>query len=339
MVRSTSQQRSAAQTPAVSTGNTVGVPFRVHEYPLRTAIHRTPKFAKKGLADFSVNVGLKCAHACTYCSSASMLRCHAAFQAVGESPFKQGYAIVDPDLPDKIVADSKRLRSRGVVQLCTTVDAWCPAAQQYDLGRRCLDALLADPGWIVRILTKSTTVAQDFDLIERHRERVLVGLSLTGTHDKDAVLAVTEPNASPVSQRMQVLREAHDRGLRTYGMLCPLLPGVADSPEQVEELVAFLRDCGAEEVFAEAVNPRGPGLKNTQEALQQAGFDQEAEAVAAIRRAATWSTYAATLIRNLQEELRRHEMIEKLRFLLYPKGLQPADRANIEAEATGVVWL
>ena len=139
-------------------------------------------------------------------------------------PLQNGYAIIDPDIPAKVAAEAKRIQKRGMAQLCTTVDAWCPAAQEHNLGRRCLKALLSEPGWTVRILTKNTAVARDFDLIEKHRDRVLVGLSLTGTPDKDDVLAVVEPNASPVSERMQALREAHERGLRTFGMFALCCP-------------------------------------------------------------------------------------------------------------------
>ena len=317
----------------------MNTPVRIHQYPLASAIHRTPEFAKKKLADFSVNVGLKCAHACAYCSSGAVLRCHRAFRELGESPFKHGYAIVDPDIPEKVAAESKRIRKRGIVQLCTTVDAWCPAAQQYDLGRRCLESLLADPGWTVRVLTKNAAVARDFDLIEKHRDRVLVGLSLTGTPDKTAVLSVIEPNASPLSDRVQVMQEAHERGIRTFGMLCPLMPGIADAPEQIEELITLLEACGVEEVFAEAVNQRGPGLKCTEEALRQSGFDGEADSLAQVRRAANWSVYVAALIRNLQKALRNHAMIEKFRFLLYPTNLQPADKSRLEADDAGIVWL
>jgi len=317
----------------------MNTPIRIHQYPLATAIHRTPEFAKKRLADFSVNVGLKCGHGCTYCSSGAVLRCHKAFQDLRESPFKHGYAIVDSELPAKLTTESKRIRKRGVVQLCTTVDAWCPAAQQYDLGRRCLEALLSEPGWIVRILTKNVAVARDFDLIEKHRDRVLVGLSLTGVASKDPLLAAIEPNASLVSERMAALREAHQRGLRTYGMLCPLMPGIANAPEDIESLVSFLQCCGVEEVFSEAVNQRGPGLKYTEEALRQSGLLAEADKLARIRRAADWSTYVADLIRDLQTAMRSHGMIEKLRFLLYPAKLQPDDKARIEADNVGVIWL
>ena len=118
----------------------------VHQTSLSEGLRRTPEFEKKKLAQFSVNVGVKCGHGCTYCSSGSLLRCHPAFKAAGESPFQHGYCIVDPDIPDKVARDAARRRSRGMVQLCTTVDAWCPGAQQYDLGRRCLEAILREPG-------------------------------------------------------------------------------------------------------------------------------------------------------------------------------------------------
>jgi DNA repair photolyase len=318
---------------------TMNVPARIHRYPLATAIHRTPEFAKKKLAAFSVNVGLKCGHGCAYCSSGAVLRCHKAFRDVHESPFQHGYAIVDPDLPEKLASESKRIRKRGVVQLCTTVDAWCPAAQQYDLGRRCLRALLAEPGWTVRILTKNAAVARDFDLIEKHRDRVLVGLSLTGTAAKDSVLAAIEPNASLVSERMATLREANRRGLRTYGMLCPLMPGIANSPQDILALISFLQECGVEEVFSEAVNQRGPGLKLTEEVLRQASLHAEADALAHVRRAAHWSAYVADLIRDLQAAMRANGIIEKLRFLLYSTKLQPTDKARIHADDVGVIWL
>jgi DNA repair photolyase len=311
----------------------------VYTFSLTSGISPTPEFAKKGLAEFAVNVGLKCGHGCTYCSSGALLRCHRAFKEIGRSPFAMDYAVVDPDVPERIAKAAARKRQRGIVQLCTTVDAWCPAAQKYQLGRRCLEALLAQPGWIVRILTKNAAVADDFDLIQKHKDRVLVGLSLTGTADQSGVLSVVEPNASPIQERMAALQEAHRLGLQTYGMLCPLLPGIADAARQIDELVAFVRGCGAKELFAEAVNPRGPGLKLTQEALGRRLFLSQAWAVSQIRNQRAWSAYVTRLIGDVQRSARRHGLIGGLRFLLYPGGLVPEDRAQIARDDAGVVWL
>lgn len=310
-----------------------------YTHPLKSGIRPTPEFKKKRLADYGVNVGLRCGHECTYCSSPALLRCHSAFKKIGRSPFESGYAITDPDSPQRVAADAARIRHRGMAQLCTTVDAWCPLAQEFKLGRRCLEALLGEPGWSVRVLTKNAAVASDFDLIEKNRDRVLVGLSITGTPDRDDVLSVVEPNASTNSDRTAAMTKAHELGLRTYGMLCPLLPGIANAPDQIEELVAFCDTCGVEEVFVEPVNARGPGLKNTEEALRGAGFRSEAEAVSRIRRRTNWSAYATQLVANVQAAMRRHGMLDKLRFLLYSSSLSSEDEANIRKDDAGVIWL
>jgi hypothetical protein len=185
-----------------------------------------------------------------------------------------GYAIVDPDTPERVARDAAQMRSRGLTQLCTTVDAWAPEAQEYNLGRRCLEAILTQPDWTVRILTKNVAVQWDYDLIKEHRDRVSVGLSLTATLAREAQISVVESNASRIGERQAALREAHRLGLRTYGMLSPLLSGIADDREAISELVGACLGYGAEEIFVEPVNARGAGFKLTQEALLAAGFEE-----------------------------------------------------------------
>jgi DNA repair photolyase len=306
---------------------------------MKSGICRTKEFAKKGLADYSVNVGLKCSHGCTYCSTGASNRRHRAFQELNLDPYDNGYTIVDPDKPTQVTIDAARIKNRGVVQLCTTVDAWAPEARKYNLGRRCLEALLAQPGWTIRILTKNAAVTDDFDIIQKHRDRVLVGLSLTGTEAKQSIIEAIEPNASMISERMVALEKAHRMGLRTYGMLCPLLPGIADEYAQVLDLVDFVHKCGAEEVFAEAVNPRGRGLILTADALRTHGYAAEAEAITAIRDQSAHSAYTVKLIRNVQRAMRKHRMIHKLRFLVYTSGLSKQAVAEIKRDDTGVRWL
>ncbi len=313
--------------------------MRVHQYPLKTGISRTPEFEKKGLATHAVNVGTKCGHGCLYCSTGAVLRMHPSFCACGENPFAFDYAIVDPNTPDRVAQDAARIQERGLVQVCTLTDAWAPEAQEHQLGRRCLEAILCQPGWTVRILTKNGAVAGDFDLIERYRDRVLVGLRLTGTPDEEEILKVIEPYASPIRERMVALCEAHARGLRTYGMLCPFLPGIADDPEQIDELVRFACECGAEEIFAEAVNRRGRGLILVQEALAEHGYHPQAQAIATIRNRVRWSRYIVDVINRVQHSVRQFHDIGKLRFLLYPGDLTPEDLVRVRKDDAGVVWL
>jgi DNA repair photolyase len=185
-------------------------------------------------------------------------------------------------------------------------------------------------------------VVKDFDFVQQHRDRVLMGLSLTAPVPKDGArcpMTVVEPFASPNSERIDAMREAKAQGLRTYGMLCPLLPGIADSREAVTELVDVALACGAEEIFAEPVNARGPALKDTQEALMSAGFIAEAKAVESIRKQSNRSSYSVRLLATLQDVLRERKALHKLKYLLYPAHLQPADQAWVKAHMEGVVWL
>jgi DNA repair photolyase len=260
---------------------------------------------------------------------------HPSFEAAGESPFDFGYAIVDPDTPERVTRNAGHMRNRGLIQLCTTVDAWAPEAQEHNLGRRCLEAILTHPDWSVRVLTKNAAVQRDYDLIKEHRDRVLVGLSLTATPSRENRMAVVEPNASTITQRLAALRKAHRLGLRTYGMLCPLLPGIADDHDSISELVGACIECGAEEIFVEPVNARGAGLKLTQEALLAAGFEQEAAAVGRNRSRVNWSHYCAELIATVQQVMQELGVLGILRFLLYPSHLTDADRRRIRKKWLG----
>lgn len=312
---------------------------RIHTCSLKKGISQTKEFERKGLASHAVNVGTKCGHGCKYCSTGAMLRMHQSFKECGEDPFGFRYAIVDPDIPEKVAKDAHRIRKRGMIQLCTVTDAWAPEAQEHQLGRKCLEGILNEPDWSVRILTKNSSVAKDLDLIQKHRDRILVGLSITGTLEQSDLIEILEPHASSIKDRMWTMRTAAQMGLRTYGMFCPLLPGIADTRNQIDQLIQFAEECQVEEIYVEPVNPRGRGLRLCQEALELWGYEREAKATERIRRRDKWSQYVVDLIKDTLSAVRKYSDINKLKFLLYSKGLIESDQAEIIQDDEGVIWL
>jgi len=312
----------------------------IYEHARKISITETPAFDEKGLAQYAVNVGFTCSHSCYYCSSRAIFRRQRFFKKIGKTSFTRGYADVDPDTPIRVAKKAKsiKIKDRGIIELSTLSDAWCPLSQQHNIGRRCLEAILQEPKWQVRILTKNKAVANDFDVVKRYRDRVLVGLTLTGTTNKSDILSVIEPNASLITERMKVMRQAHKKGLRTYGMLCPLLPGIANSPKQIDTLVRFCEQVGAEEIFSEAVNARGFGSA-VEDVLRKAGYAKEADAVGKIRNNDEWSAYAVELIKNVQKSMRKYSNIRKLRFLLYSDKLEDEHLKEIRKDDAGIKWL
>ena len=113
----------------------------------------------------------------------------------------------------------------------------------------------------------------------------------------------------------------------------------ANAPAQIDELVQFVKDCGAEEVFSEAINARGNSLTLTEQVIREAGFLAEADSISAIRKRTVWSQYVVALFQNIQQSMRKHMTTEKLRFLLYPDALAEKDRRSIKKDDAGVVWL
>jgi len=199
---------------------------------------------------------LGCGHACHYCSSPSLRRTHQEFQRIEQSPYTTGIAIVDAKTPERLLKNLPELTENDVVQICTLDDAYSPEARRHNLGRKCLEVVLHETPAQVRVLTKSHHVQKDFDLILKHRDRVILGLSTGTPISREQVAQVIEPNASSVSDRLAVLRRARKMGLRTFGMLCPVLPGIGDSRDALEELFDAVLECKPETIWSEPVNPR-----------------------------------------------------------------------------------
>lgn len=80
-------------------------------------------------------------------------------------------------------------------------------------------------------------------------------------------MRILEPNASPLEARIEVLQAAKRMGIRIYGILCPCLPGVANTSGAFGELLDIMLSLEPTAIWTEPVNPRGPGLKNCEKLL------------------------------------------------------------------------
>jgi DNA repair photolyase len=147
-------------------------------------------------------------------------------------------------------------------------------------------------------VTKNSAVANELDLLAEYRDRVLLGLSITAPLSKANIIEVLEPRTSSIQERLDALKAAHEAKVPVYGMLCPCLPGVADRQEDLEEMLDMIMPFEPETIWAELVNPRGPGLRLCQEAPVEAGFVAIANEVRSIRGQREHATYAARLIEN-----------------------------------------
>jgi hypothetical protein len=58
-----------------------------------------------------------------------------------------------------------------------------------------------------------------------------------------------------------------------------------------------------------------------------------------VRKEKNWSGYVVRLVKTVQDAMKKHGVLDKLRFLLYTAGLQDMDLKSIRENDAGVKWL
>ena len=175
--------------------------------------------------DYCVNPYTGCQVGCVYCYAALFMRRYSGHsEPWGEFVDAKVNA---PALLARQIVKAKR----GTVWFASVCDPYQPLEERYALTRRSLE-VLAGRDFPVVVQTKSARVRRDLDVIQRIPE-VEVGFTIA-TED-ETIARLFEPNASPVGERIEVLREFKAAGIPTYAFAGPLLPG---DPERLAALLA-----------------------------------------------------------------------------------------------------
>jgi DNA repair photolyase len=110
------------------------------------------------------------------------------------------------------------------------------------------------------ILTKSTLILRDLDLLAEAARRTQVAVNLSiGSLDED-VWRLTEPGTPPPRRRVDAVRRLNEAGVPCGVLIAPILPGLSDRPEQLEEVVAACVGAGATSISSVALHLR-PGVR------------------------------------------------------------------------------
>ncbi|MCA9610636.1 MAG: radical SAM protein, partial [Myxococcales bacterium] len=141
----------------------------------------------------------------------------------------------------EVLARELAVRPRHPIKLCPVVsDPYHAIEAKRGLTRACLEVLRDAPPRPVFVLTRAALVARDLDLLAAI-EGARLGFSLPTVDD--AVRAWFEPRAASVDERLAVLREARAKGVETFAVVQPVLPGdttaLADALAEVASSVSL----------------------------------------------------------------------------------------------------
>jgi DNA repair photolyase len=145
------------------------------------------------------------------------------------------------------------------IAMGTNTDPYQRAEGKYRLTRGIVDALVAAENPF-SILTKSTLVLGDVDRLAEGARRTSVRTNLSiGTLD-ESVWRTSEPGTPHPRQRVAAVARLNEAGIPCGVLIAPVLPGLSDRPDQLEEVVDACVEAGAVSISTNALHLR-PGVR------------------------------------------------------------------------------
>jgi len=214
--------------------------IRFHEVRAKSVLNHVPG-GRFGF-NWTVNAFRGCTHACLYCFAR---RTHPFLGFDAGRDFEREI-VVKVNTPELLRAELGRPSwKRELVALGTNTDPYQWAESRYRFMPEVIEALEAAQTPI-SVLTKSPLVLRDIDLYERAARMVDVSVNLSvPTVDENAWRA-TEPHTPHPRARLEAVAKLKERGISSGVLIAPLMPGINDSPEQVEPIVRMAREAGAD---------------------------------------------------------------------------------------------
>lgn len=205
----------------------------------------------------TINVYRGCSHACTYCFA----RPTHEYLGLGLGTDFETKIVVKVNAVDLVWAETAPHRWRGqLIAMGTNTDPYQAAEGRYKLTRGVIEVLgqRANP---FSILTKSPLVLRDMDVLTAAAARTQVRVDFSvGTLD-EAVWRETEPGTAHPAKRIEAVARLNRAGIRSGVLIGPVLPGMSDSPRQIEAVVAAAVDAGAVSVGCVLLHLK-PGLRH-----------------------------------------------------------------------------
>jgi DNA repair photolyase len=146
--------------------------------------------------------------------------------------------------------DLRRVKPGESIALGTATDPYQPAERRYEVTRSILEEFSRHRGFELGIITKSNLVVRDLELLIEVAKQNQLSIHVTITTLNTELARILEPRAPRPDLRLDAVRALASANLRV-GLSCsPVIPGITDSPEDLESVVRAASEAGADYVFA-----------------------------------------------------------------------------------------
>lgn len=176
-----------------------------------------------------INIYRGCVHGCIYCDSRSAC-------------YRMSHDFEDIEVKENAVelleSALKRKRKKCMIGTGSMTDPYIPLERELEFMRKVL-ALIERYGFGFTLITKSDLVLRDIDLLQAINKKTKCVVQMTVTTYDESLCKKLEPNVCTTHRRFEVLKELHRLGIPTVVWLCPILPFINDTKENVEGILNY----------------------------------------------------------------------------------------------------
>jgi DNA repair photolyase len=224
---------------------------RFYEVHAKSVLNRVPEASRMPFR-WTINPYRGCTHACVFCFARPTHR-YLDFNAGRDF---EREIVVKVNAPEVLRVElARRAWKREHVALGTNTDPYQWVEGRYRLTQGILEAL-RDAENPCSVLTKSPLLLRDLPVMLEIAERASFSACLSIPTLDEKAWRATEPHTPHPRARLEAVAELNRAGIPTGVLIAPLMPGINDSPRQLEQLLELAEAAGATSIGGIALHLR-----------------------------------------------------------------------------------
>src|SRR5919108_2319775 len=195
---------------------------------------------------WTINPYRGCEFACKYCYA----RYTHEFMDMRDGLDFERKIYVKQHAADLLRQELRQVRPGEEIAIGTATDPYQPAERRYEITRAILEELARHEGLEIGIVSKSTLILRDVDVLKPLAENNRLFINITITTLNADLARILEPRAPRPDLRLDTVRKLNQAGLAAGVICAPVVPGITDSPRDLEALVRATAEAGGKYIFA-----------------------------------------------------------------------------------------
>jgi len=189
--------------------------------------------------DRTINPYKGCEHGCIYCFA----RPNHAYRGLSAGLDFESRIFIKPNAPAVLRRElAKKSYVPAPIQFAGDTDIYQPIERELKISRAILE-VLKETRHPVMLITKSSLILRDLDLLEPMARDGLVRVAISLTTLDRRLARTMEPRASTPARRLEAIRQLSDAGVPVTVITAPMIPALND-PE-LEGLLEAGAEAGA----------------------------------------------------------------------------------------------